>query len=325
MSNAEEIGLRQDLPVAVVCAHGNSSKPATAFLSYMGFDARSMRGGMAAWMLLNVERRLDPPPGLDALIQCDRVGKGALGYVLVSDGEALVVDPSRDLTAYRAVLESSAGRLIGVADTHCHADYISGGPGLARAMHVPYYLHESDAIYPYDGTPGVVAYTAVDAGQTIRVGRAAVDVVHTPGHTEGSVSYVIDGEVALTGDFVFVGSVGRPDLAGQTEPWTVTLWNSIERARADWGDDMRICPAHYGTDAERQPDRSVWGRFGDLRTTNEGLTIDTFDEFAAWVRSRTGTFPDSYAKIKAVNVGLMAVDELQAEELEVGKNECAIA
>ena len=323
MQSAAETGLDPSIPVTVVCGHGNSSKHATQFLNQMGFSARSLRGGMAAWMHLGLSRPLQPPASVDHLTQFDRVGKGALGYVLISDGKALVIDPPRNFDSIVATIDEANAALLAVADTHCHADYISGGPLLAKRFGVPYYLHPADSIYPYDGTPGQIDFEPIEDGLTLWVGRAEVRAVHTPGHTDGHVTYVVDDTAAFTGDFIFVASVGRPDLAGKTDEWTAILWTSLTKA-TEWSSDLMIYPAHYSSDAERNDDRSVGGRLGKLRTSNEALQLDEAG-FTAWVKSKVGTFPKAYHTIKAVNVGLVQVDAAQADELEVGKNECTVA
>ena len=232
-------GLDPELPVTVVCARGLSSQRATAFLNDHGYRARSLRGGMAGWMLALVPRPLAPPPGFDRLVQFDRVGKGALGYLLVSGGAAIAIDPSRNAAPLVAAAEEAGARLVAVADTHVHADYLSGGPGLARHLGVPYYLHPADAVYPYDGTPGKIEFSPLAEGQRIQVGHGELEVRHTPGHTEGSVTYVAGGRAAFTGDFLFIRSVGRPDLAGKTEAWTDELFGSLERARREWASGPR--------------------------------------------------------------------------------------
>ena len=91
----DSIGLAPGSPVAVICGHGNSSKQMTTFLRDKGVEAYSVVGGMAAWETVYVARSLTPTPSFERVLQLDRVGKGALSYVLVSDGEALVVDPGR--------------------------------------------------------------------------------------------------------------------------------------------------------------------------------------------------------------------------------------
>ncbi len=316
----EDPGVPRGAHIAVVCGLGNDSKRVAQHLAERGYRAESVVGGMAAWMRTVIARELPAPPELDRFAQYDRIGKGALGYLLVSDGEALVVDPPRRAEAYEGGL--GGARLVGVADTHAHADYISGAGALARAHDVPYYLHPSDAIYPYDGTPGRLRFKPVAHGQRLRVGRAEIEVVHTPGHTEGSVTYKCGDRFALTGDFIFVSSVGRPDLGGKTEEWAKVLFASLRAAKRAWPLTLAIRPAHYGSAAERGADHAVGAAFGDLK--NEPLRIDDAGEFARWIASRAGAFPDAYRRIKAINIGLESVDDAQADELEAGRNECAL-
>jgi glyoxylase-like metal-dependent hydrolase (beta-lactamase superfamily II) len=320
----EGTGIDPDIPVAVVCGNGNDSRVLALHLIRLGCEARSLRGGMAMWMMLTLPRQLDAPPTVDRVIQFDRVGKGALGYLVVSDGEALIVDPPLDAGAYLEAAEDAGARIVAVADTHVHADYISGAPALATRLGVPYYLHPADAVYPYDGTPGRLEFQPLEDGGTISVGRATVRAMHTPGHTEGSLTYLIDDSAALTGDFVFIESIGRPDLAGKVSEWTAQLWDSLEAAKRDWSADVMIYPAHYGDEAERRADRSLGASFGALLELNEALRFSDRQRFTAWVEGKTASFPDAYRKIKAVNVGLLSVGEQEAETLEVGKNECAL-
>ena len=115
----------------------------------------------------------------------------------VEGREALIVDPPRHTVHYLETVDAAGARVVAIADTHAHADYISGGPTLALALDVPYYLNPADAIYPYDGTEGRIRYEPAVEGQTIRVGSAELTVVHTPGHTEGSNCYLLDGHAAL--------------------------------------------------------------------------------------------------------------------------------
>jgi len=105
LATLEPLRLDPAAPVAVICGHGNSSAKATAFLRDRGFEAYSVAGGMAAWETVYLPRRLSPTPALEHVIQLDRVGKGALSYVLVSDGDAVIVDPGRHLQPYEALLE----------------------------------------------------------------------------------------------------------------------------------------------------------------------------------------------------------------------------
>lgn len=320
----EHSGLDPALPTVVVCGRGNDSRHGAMHLIGLGAQARSLAGGMTAWGDLVLPRTLPTPASLDRLIQFDRLAKGALGYLLVSSGEALVVDPPRVTDAYQDATREAGARIIGVADTHVHADYVSGGPALAGALGVPYYLHPADSVYPYDGRQGPLDFTPVADGDIIAVGRCRLLARHTPGHTEGSLSFVIDAAAALTGDFLFVDSLGRPDLAGRAEEWTGLLWRSVERTRREWPDDMMIYPAHYASEGERRVGRGIGDRLGHMRSANDTLAITDERAFHALVLARQASSPEQYRTIKAVNVGLLEVDEIGAATLDVGRNECAL-
>jgi glyoxylase-like metal-dependent hydrolase (beta-lactamase superfamily II)/rhodanese-related sulfurtransferase len=317
-------GIGAATPLAVICNRGIASRDVTDHLLSYGYSARSVRGGMAGWMDLLVERPLDAPEDLDHLLQFDRIGKGSLSYLLVSDGEALIIDPPR---AAISILERAAqlgAQVVAIADTHAHADYISGAIGLSRGLGIPYYLHPDDAIYPYDGTKGALEFEPVPGGVEIELGRTTLDVVHTPGHTDGSVTYVVGRKAAFTGDFLFVASVGRPDLGGQSDEWTKKLWRSLELARESWPESLAVYPAHYASESERRDDKSVGGTFGAIQKKNQPLAMTSAEDFATWVKSKETTFPEAYKRIKAVNIGLVEVNEEEAQQLEIGKNECAV-
>jgi glyoxylase-like metal-dependent hydrolase (beta-lactamase superfamily II)/rhodanese-related sulfurtransferase len=325
MPDPAAVGLTPDEDVVVVCGRGNDSLRVAAWLTVAGYEARSLAGGITAWMHLSLARALPSPEGFDRLTQFDRPGKGALGYLLVSGDEALAVDVSLYPEPWLREAERAGARITAVADTHVHADYISGGPDLAAALGVPWYLHPADMVYPYDGTAGVLPFTSIEHGQELSVGEGRVRVIHTPGHTEGSVTFVAGEEAALTGDFLFVESVGRPDLAGRAEEWSRDLWESTHAALTEWDERWLVLPAHYAGESERCPDRSVGRELGRLRESNAALRMAADrDRFLYWVHAHTTPAPEAYPRIKAINVGLIEVGQAEADLLEAGKNECAI-
>jgi len=325
LGDPREIGLDPARPVAVICDRGISSRQVTAWLRQLGFDAHSLTGGMMRFMTSVVPREVSGLAGLDRLIQFDRVGKGALGYLAICGGEALAVDPGRDLEPWNEALRETSARIVAVVDTHCHADYLSGGPALAAAYGAPYRLHPADAVDPYEGRPARVAFVPIGEGDSIAIGDATFRVEHLPGHTEGSVALRLGEELAFTGDLLFVGSVGRPDLADRAKQWTEDLWQSLERVRRDWAAELRIFPAHYASDGERATGRVVEAPLRALPARNAPFAIDEASAFRAWIGERVGAFPDAYRRIKRANLGLIRVDEDLAEELEEGKNQCAVA
>jgi len=324
LATLDSLRLDPAAPVAVICGHGNSSARATRFLRDQGFEAYSVAGGMAAWETVYLPRRLSPTPALEHVIQLDRVGKGALSYVLVSDGDAVVVDPGRHLRPYEALLEDLGATAAAVIDTHMHADYLSGARAAAARWQVPYFVHPDDARSPYDGAEGRFAHQPLTEGDTIAFGRATLVAAHVPGHTLGSTALITDGALALTGDFLFVQSVGRPDLGGQRDSWTERLWDSLERVRREWPGDLLVLPAHYAGETERRADRSVAARFDVIAATNQALAIQDPRTFLAWVTAHTTTPPEAYRTIKLANLGLVDVADADAEILEFGPNVCAV-
>ena len=130
-------------------------------------------------------------------------------------GEAIVIDPRRDVADYLAAAEANDLRVTHVTETHIHADYLSGSRELAAATDARLYLSDeggADWQYGFD-------HEGLRDGDSIRVGNLRLDVLHTPGHTPEHVSFVLydlpagpEPMMVFTGDFVFVGDVGRPDL-----------------------------------------------------------------------------------------------------------------
>jgi glyoxylase-like metal-dependent hydrolase (beta-lactamase superfamily II) len=295
-----------------------------AFLAERGFAARSLAGGLLRWMATQVPRVLHPG-NCDRVVQLDRVGKGALAYLVASAGEALVVDPSRHLGPLIDLLARHELRLIGVAETHVHADFLSGAAALASRYGVPHYLHGSDLVLPYDGRRGTLAIADLAGTNRLRIGAVELEVEPTPGHTEGSVSFRAGQGFVLSGDFVFLDSVGRPDLGGRTATWTDRLFDSLEQASARWPQALRVLPAHYSAAGERGPGGAVEARFGELAARNPPLRIRDREPFRAWVASRVEPFPEAYRRIKAANLGLEQPDAADADELEGGRNRCAIS
>ena len=330
-------GLDRARPVAVVCDLGNSSRQIAAWLGTQGYRTASLAGGMRLWMRAVAAREVPGIQGLERLIQFDRVGKGALGYLAIArpgtNGrrEALAIDPGRDLEPWLAALAAgteSGAQLVAVVDTHCHADYLSGGPELARLCGAPYRIHAADARDPYDlmsPAPARWPYTPLVDGESIAVGDTCCIVEEMPGHTEGSVALRLGDELAFTGDVLFVDSIGRPDLADRTAEWTGLLWGSLQRLRHNWPVDLRVFPAHYSSDDERAAQRIVEGRLGSLRERNVPFAIADEASFRSWIAQRVGEFPDAYRSLKHANLGLIEIDEELADELEAGKNQCALA
>lgn len=169
--------------------------------------------------------------------------------------EALIVDPERDVDRYVAAAALDGLRIVAVAETHVHADFLSGAHALADLTGARLYLSAENGGLPRwaDGRPDV---TALHDGDTFAVGRVGVRTVHTPGHTPEHVSFVVtDGGAdepmgVLSGDFVFAGALGRPDLlesavaeAGAAAEGAAALFGSVGQTAA-WADWWQVWPGH---------------------------------------------------------------------------------
>jgi glyoxylase-like metal-dependent hydrolase (beta-lactamase superfamily II) len=316
----ERVPRRRD--VAVVCAKGGSSAFVASILTQHGIRARNLRGGMIAWGDLHVTTRVaSPHQSALTLFQINRVGKRCLSYVIVSDSEALAIDPARHLDWYTSLTQAQRARLTRVIDTHLHADHLSGGPGLARSLGIPYHIRLDDA------AGARFAYHSLEDGERLALGSSVVEIIaiHTPGHTPGSTSLLVDEKYLLTGDTLFVSGIGRPDLGDKAEEWAQLLYRTLFDRMARLPDDVLILPAHYSGVAEMRHDGIVATMLGDARQKNPVFQGRTEQEFLEFVLGHLPAQPSVYHEIRRANLGLIVFDAEHAIEAELGPNQCAAA
>ncbi len=317
-----------DRPVVVVCAKEGSSEYVAELLAARGFDVRYLAGGFPAWGN-HYDVRDIAHGDWGRVVQVARPARGDLSFVVISDGQAAVIDPLRHVDVYHDILAAADASLRVVLDTHVHADHISGGPALAAATGAPYHVHAYDAIHPIDMLPATIPYASLDDGQTFDVGATTITARWFPGHTLGQFNFRLDapdGSSALfTGDGIFLRSFGRPDLGGQGEAWTPLLYRSLtERLPAMVDPTTRILPAHFSALDEAGPDGAFSAPFATVAATNDALRPRDEAEFTAYVLGHLPVFPPEYVVIKRVNIGLVPAGEELANELELGKNICAL-
>jgi glyoxylase-like metal-dependent hydrolase (beta-lactamase superfamily II) len=254
--------------------------------------------------------------------QMNRRGKGCLSYVIRSGAEAVVIDASRNIREYEQFVENLGARIVGVFDTHVHADHVSGGPALAPRHHARYFVAAGSGVELRH------RIQPVQDGEQIRLGgedgvTLTVRILWTPGHTPGSTSFLLGKRHLLTGDTLFVDSVGRPDLGGQVVEWGKMLYHTLTERISKLPDDLVILPAHYASPAEIDSNGVVCGRLGDLRRTVPELQIRSESEFVEAMKKALKSHPAVYDQIIRVNLGMQSVDEETASEWELGKNQCA--
>ncbi|MGF9908085.1 MBL fold metallo-hydrolase [Brevibacillus porteri] len=315
----EKIPVKQK--VLVVCAKEGSSIFVAEMLAEAGFTHVSyLQGGMKAW-----SEHLEPVKVGDlrdggAIYQFVRIGKGCLSYMIVSGGEAAVVDTLRMTDVYEAFAAKHQWTIKHTIDTHLHADHISGGKKLADRLDASYWLPEKDA------EEVTYSYRKLEEGQEIQVGATKIAIlpIYSPGHTIGSTSLIVDDTYFLTGDSLFVASIGRPDLAGKAEDWVGDLHNTLYNRYKELPEHLVVLPAHFGSYMELGPMGVVSARLGDLYRNNPGLTIADESEFRHIVTHHLPPQPNAYQEIRQVNMGKLKPSEEEQQEMEVGPNRCAI-
>jgi glyoxylase-like metal-dependent hydrolase (beta-lactamase superfamily II) len=301
--------LPEDEEIVTVCVAGVTSQYAAESLSDRGFDARSLDGGMRAWGQVYVPYDTD----VAGVTQVVRPGTGCVSSLVEDGDEAVLVDPGMHVDRYLALADDRGVDVVGAVDTHAHADHVSGGPRLARDLDVPYYLHEADS-------GSLDAFEPLANGDTVAVGDREFAVVHTPGHTPGSVS-LRWGEALLTGDTLFLRGVGRPDLEGDDEAAVRRaadrLYDSIDRLLGFDGDSV-VLPGHFSAESERP----LAATLAAVEADNDLVGLDDREAFVDRVVSGLSATPANYQRIKQINRGREPLDE-GAAELELGPNNCA--
>jgi len=248
---------------------------------------------------------------------------------------AVVVDPGRDIDQYLEMADREGLKLIAVAETHIHADYVSGARELADRVGAKLYVSdEGPADWKYLFADQY-DHQLVQDGDSFMAGNIKFDVLHTPGHTPESISFMLTDQGGgadkpmgiFTGDFVFVGSIGRPDLleeaaglANTAEPGARDLFHSAERFKK-LPDYLQVWPAHgagsaCGKGLGAIPSSTV----GYEKLFNPALQFKDEDEFVKYILSDQPEAPKYFAVMKRVNtegpdiIGDKGLPELQPVE-----------
>ena len=232
-----------------------------------------------------------------------------------STDEAVVIDPNRDVEQYLQKAAAANRRLTHVAETHIHADFVSGARELARRAGAQLLLSGEG------GTDWQYAVGSDDAavllmnGDRFSIGEIGFEVLHTPGHTPEHLSFLVtDGAVAdrplgiFTGDFLFVGDVGRPDLLeraagmdGTMEASARTLFQSLRRMRA-YPDYLQLWPGHgAGSACGKSLGAMPSSTLGYERLFNWAFLVDAEDEFVRQVLTGQPEPPAYFARMKRLN------------------------
>jgi glyoxylase-like metal-dependent hydrolase (beta-lactamase superfamily II)/rhodanese-related sulfurtransferase len=314
--------------IVTVCGKGATSTRLASELDANGFeDVAVLTGGMRAWNALYETARVDTASVDLVVIQFQRRAKGCLSYLVGSKraGEAVVVDPTRHTDQYVTTAAEEGLAITRVLDTHVHADHISGGRDLAARLGVPYHLNERAAERDLD-----YEFEPVADGETIPVGDVEIEVLPAPGHTSEMVNYRVGDKAVLTGDALFLDSVGRTELefGEEAERGARMQYETLHGTLLELPDELTVLPGHVtvnadGTYENASPGELVGAPLGDVR---DRLALVDLDEeaFVERMVENVPEKPDNYETVIAINRGEESVaTDRDATMLETGANNCA--
>ncbi|MFD2655850.1 MBL fold metallo-hydrolase [Gracilibacillus thailandensis] len=312
--------LPKDKEILVVCAKEGSSVMVAEMLSEQGLTVFYLQGGMKAWSEHLEPVRIGDLNGEGELYQFVRIGKGCLSYMVISNGEAAIIDPTRMTDIFVDFAKDKHAKITNVLDTHLHADHISGGKKLAEQTGATYWLP------PKDAQEVTFEYEPLEDGKDVTIGNTTINIyaLYSPGHTIGSTSFVIEEQFLLSGDILFIDSIGRPDLAGKAEDWVSDLRESLYSRYRELSEELIVLPAHFMLIDELNDDGSVKEKLGELFKRNHGLKIEDELAFRKLVTENLPPQPNAYQEIRETNMGKITPEEEKQREMEIGPNRCAV-
>jgi hydroxyacylglutathione hydrolase len=234
-------------------------------------------------------------------------------YMLASEGEAVVVDPQRDVELYLKAAEEQGVAIRHIFESHLHADFVSGHRELAARTGAKIYMGaQAGATFPH---------VPVRDGFQLKFGKALIHVLETPGHTPESICLVVSDEekspatwAVLTGDTLFIGDVGRPDLSPRHTPVQLAgmLYDSLHNQLMKLADNVLVYPAHgAGSLCGKNMRAERSSTIGTERLTNYALQIKSRQDFVAQLTSNLPARPEYFAKDAEINrTGAAALSEL---------------
>lgn len=245
----------------------------------------------------------------------DRLAQASYLVGCAKTGEALVVDPMRNILPYLKAAEKEGLRITHITETHIHADFVSGSRELAAATGATIYLSDmgdAEWKYSYAGDPNVIL---VRDGDSWKVGNVRIDVLHTPGHTPEHISFVLTDTAGadrpmgvFTGDFIFVGDVGRPDLLEEAAGYVGTKdagaraqFASVQRFK-QLPDYLQIWPGHgAGSACGKALGAVPSSTLGYEKLFSPAFQFTDEGAFVEWLLEGQPEPPRYFAQMKKVN------------------------
>jgi len=308
-----------DRRVITVCRTGVRSLHAVHELLETGLFVKSLRGGIVAWSHTYVTAEVHVPNAIGGrVIQIRRLSKGCTGYLIGDGKECVIVDPSSKIEEYVRTARKEGFTVTDVIDTHKHADHISGARLLASTTGAQLHLSPMDGYY-FDGYRPLINARSVG----FESGRTEIRAIHTPGHTQGSMSLLVNGRMLLSGDTLFLDGVGRPDLQGSVEESAKQLFRTCQRLFDELDSEAMVLPAHFGSSTDLMTTAPITASVSVVEARIRRAEFSDPASVAELVCNLPK--PANYEAILKINSGQASFDPSVCDLLEEGPNRCSLS
>lgn len=340
----------KDKEIITFCTHGQRSSNAAKTLSELGSKVKTIEGGLDGWSNLYDVAKIDTGSSNTEIWQMRRISKGCMSYMIAYtvDKKATVMDSTCNIDdALKKLINEKGLKIVRIIDTHMHADHLSANTKLAKMYGAELGISsfEKYDIENNDAQLKNYKLRLIKDDEKIEIGNnISLEAIHTPGHTEGSMSFKLEAKehdagfssnnegntnrenkiktFLFTGDTIFVNGVGRPDLHNRVEEYAKNLYNTIQKKLFELPDDTIILPAHYSASFDHQ--KPV---FNTLKSIKQKLSdiINSEDNFIDYITANIPPQSMNYQKIMNINKALTPCDMVKEKDLEAGPNSCAIS
>jgi glyoxylase-like metal-dependent hydrolase (beta-lactamase superfamily II) len=218
-------------------------------------------------------------------------------------GECFIVDPLLDIEfIMNETKTKSSQKIVGVIDTHTHADHISGARNLVKMFNL-------QGVYMHNNSGSKFKTIPVQDGQTLRLGNVELQFIYTPGHTNDHMCVLADNSKVLTGDTMLIGDVGRIDMGGDPRENSDRLYDSLHKKLLKLDDSVEIFPLHIG-EAQHLKDTNTSSTIGKERVNNPALKPKNKDEFFKYMTEDWPPKPPDYQNIIKLNRGETSIENI---------------
>ncbi len=340
--------LPKDKEIIAFCAHGQRSSFAATALSSLGYKVRTVEGGLAEWSNVYDVVTVKINESIPLKIwQIRRISKGCMSYVIAStkDKTAVVLDPTCgvDSVIDNLIVEHQF-KIQRVIDTHIHADHLSGSIVIADKYNAELNISSIEQ-YSIEDVPEeyLSKIIRISNDDKIIVGdEIFLTAIHTPGHTDGSMSFALSIDSAseenllnsntdtkilnhphflFPGDTIFVNGVGRPDLHNKAQEYTLKLYQTYQDKIFCLPNNTIVLPSHYSESFDHN--KPI---FTTLQTIKQKLNSITQSQnsFTDYIVSHIPPQPMNYDRIVKLNKNLTSCEKVYYKDLEAGPNSCGI-